>query len=91
MQMQDVRAVVSGGASGLDRRPRAWGGAADASPLDVNEQAGHAAVRALGGNAHFCSRRHLRVGGRCRGAGRERAGGLNVAVNCGRRLAWPRR
>ena len=55
MLMQDVRAIVTGGASGLGRAVAesvvAAGGRV--ALLDVNEEAGRAAAQALGANAHF--------------------------------------
>ena len=94
MQMQDVRAVVSGGASGLGLAvaESVVGAGGRVALLDVNEQAGHAAVQALGGNAHFCKAdvtSESAVDAAVQAAS-ELLGGLNVAVNCAG-VGWPRR
>jgi NAD(P)-dependent dehydrogenase (short-subunit alcohol dehydrogenase family) len=86
MLMQDVRAIVTGGASGLGRAVAetviAAGGRA--ALLDINEEAGHAAAKALGANAHF-----LKVDVTSEAqvdaavdAAVEKLGGIDVAVNC---------
>jgi NAD(P)-dependent dehydrogenase (short-subunit alcohol dehydrogenase family) len=94
MQMQDVRAIVTGGASGLGLAVAesvvAAGGRV--ALLDVNEEAGTASVRALGSNAHFCKAdvtSEPAVDAAVQAAS-ERLGGLNVAVNCAG-VGWPRR
>jgi NAD(P)-dependent dehydrogenase (short-subunit alcohol dehydrogenase family) len=86
MQIQDVRAIVTGGASGLGlatARMIVQGGGKVAL-LDVNEQAGAAVAQELGGAASF----HLvdvtseaAVTTAVAGAS-EAMGGLNVTVNC---------
>lgn len=86
MKIKDVRAVVSGGASGLGlavaQRVIAEGG--KAALLDVQEAAGQAAAKALGGNAFFfrcdvTSEAEVNAGV---ASARERMGGLNLAVSC---------
>jgi NAD(P)-dependent dehydrogenase (short-subunit alcohol dehydrogenase family) len=94
MQMQDVLAIVTGGASGLGlsvvESVIAAGG--QATLLDVNEAAGAEAVRRLGGRARF---RHVDVTseGAVNEAVQQAAdsmGGLNLAVNCAG-VGWPKR
>jgi NAD(P)-dependent dehydrogenase (short-subunit alcohol dehydrogenase family) len=94
MLMQDVRAIVSGGASGLGRAVAesviAAGGRV--ALLDVNEEAGQAAAQALGANAHFVSTdvtSEARVDAAVESAA-AKLGGLNVAVNCAG-IGTPRR
>jgi NAD(P)-dependent dehydrogenase (short-subunit alcohol dehydrogenase family) len=94
MQMQNVRAVVTGGASGLGRAVAeavvAAGGRV--TLLDVNDDAGQSAVAALGANAHFVKVDVTLEGGVDAAiAGSVTAmGGLNLAVNCAG-VGWPRR
>jgi NAD(P)-dependent dehydrogenase (short-subunit alcohol dehydrogenase family) len=94
MQMQDVRAIVTGGASGLGlavvESVIAAGGRA--TLLDVNEAAGAAAVQRLGERASF---RHVDVTSEgavdhAVQAAVEAMGGLNLAVNCAG-VGWPKR
>jgi NAD(P)-dependent dehydrogenase (short-subunit alcohol dehydrogenase family) len=94
MQIQDVRAVVTGGASGLGlavvESVIAHGGRA--TVLDVNEQAGTDAVRRLGDRAAF---RKLDVTSEADvdaavAAAATAMGGLNLAVNCAG-VGWPKR
>jgi len=94
MQMNDVRAVVTGGASGLGlavvESVIAAGGRA--TLLDVNEAAGAEAVRRLGERASF---RHVDVTSedavnQAVLAAVEAMGGLNLAVNCAG-VGWPKR
>jgi len=94
MLMQDVRAIVTGGASGLglavvESIVSAGGRAA---LFDVNEQAGASAVTRLGPSARF--RRvdvtaEQAVDDAVRSAV-ETMGGLNLAVNCAG-VGWPKR
>jgi NAD(P)-dependent dehydrogenase (short-subunit alcohol dehydrogenase family) len=86
MKIKDVRAIVTGGASGLGQAvaQRIIAGGGKVTMLDVQETAGQAAVKALGANAHFirCDvTSEADVNAAVAGA-RERMGGLNVAVNC---------
>lgn len=55
MKLNQVRAVVTGGASGLGNAvaQRLIGAGAQVTLLDVNEAAGQAAAKALGGGARF--------------------------------------
>lgn len=86
MKLEQVRAVISGGASGLGlataRRLVAAGG--KVALLDVQDDAGRKAVEALGGAASY---RHCdvtseaEVDAAVRGAA-ERMGGLNLSVSC---------
>ena len=94
MQMQDVRAIVTGGASGLGLAvaESVVSAGGRVALLDVNEQAGHAATQALGGNAYFYPAdvtSEAAIDAAVHAAG-ERLGGLNVAVNCAG-VGWPRR
>jgi NAD(P)-dependent dehydrogenase (short-subunit alcohol dehydrogenase family) len=94
MQMQDVRAIVTGGASGLGlavvESVIAAGG--QATLLDVNEAAGADTVQRLGARSRFRKvdvtsesavdeAVHVAV---------EAMGGLNLAVNCAG-VGWPKR
>ncbi len=94
MQMQDVRAIVTGGASGLGlavvESVIAAGGRA--TLLDVNAAAGAEAVQRLGERASF---RHVDVTSEgavddAVQAAVEAMGGLNLAVNCAG-VGWPKR
>jgi len=94
MLMQDVRAIVTGGASGLGlavvESVVAAGGRA--ALFDVNEQAGASAVTRLGPSAGFhrvdvTSEQAVDDGVR---SAAEAMGGLNLAVNCAG-VGWPRR
>ena len=94
MQMQDVRAIVTGGASGLGLAvaESVVSAGGRVALLDVNEQAGHAATQALGGNAYFYPAdvtSEAAIDAAVHAAG-EQLGGLNVAVNCAG-VGWPRR
>jgi NAD(P)-dependent dehydrogenase (short-subunit alcohol dehydrogenase family) len=94
MQIQDVRAIVTGGASGLglavvDSVIAAGG---QATLLDVNEAAGAEAVQRLGARARF---RKVDVTSESAvdeavHAAVEAMGGLNLAVNCAG-VGWPKR
>jgi NAD(P)-dependent dehydrogenase (short-subunit alcohol dehydrogenase family) len=94
MKLQQIRAVITGGASGLGHAVassliKAGGKVA---LLDVNEAAGHAAAEALGAQAHF--QRVDVTDEAAVQAGIEQSvsalGGLNLAVNCAG-VAWARR
>lgn len=86
MKIQDARAVVTGGASGLGhavaRRLVALG--AKVTILDVQEAPGRAAAAALGAGAAFvrCDVAVEQEVNAAMAAARERMGGLNLLVNC---------
>lgn len=86
MKIKDVRAIVTGGASGLGQAvaQRIIGGGGKVTMLDVQEAAGQAAAKALGSNAHFvrCDVTAESDVNAAVASARERMGGLNVAVNC---------
>jgi NAD(P)-dependent dehydrogenase (short-subunit alcohol dehydrogenase family) len=86
MQLKELHAIVTGGASGLGHavaeRVIAEGG--KVSMLDVQEAQGSAAAKSLGPNAAFfrCDvTSEAQVNAAVAGA-RERMGGLNLAVSC---------
>jgi NAD(P)-dependent dehydrogenase (short-subunit alcohol dehydrogenase family) len=94
MLMQEVRAIVTGGASGLGlavvESVLAAGGRA--TIMDVNEQAGQDIARRLGERASF---RKVDVTSESAVDGAvlaavEAMGGLNLAVNCAG-VGWPKR
>jgi NAD(P)-dependent dehydrogenase (short-subunit alcohol dehydrogenase family) len=94
MQLNEVRAVVTGGASGLGyaTAQRLLAGGARVTLLDVNQDAGAHAVSTLGANARFEKAdvtNESAVDAAIERAQRE-MGGLNLAVNCAG-VAWPRR
>jgi NAD(P)-dependent dehydrogenase (short-subunit alcohol dehydrogenase family) len=86
MKIQDARAVVTGGASGLGnavaRHVAAAGG--KVVILDVQEGPGRAAATALGANASFlrCDVTSEAEVNAAMESARERMGGLNLLVNC---------
>jgi NAD(P)-dependent dehydrogenase (short-subunit alcohol dehydrogenase family) len=94
MQMQDVRAIVTGGASGLGlavvESIVAAGGRA--TLVDVNEAAGQDVAKRLGSAAVFLKvdvTSEQAVDEAVRDAA-QTMGGLNLAVNCAG-VGWPRR
>src|SRR5262245_43263795 len=94
MRMQDVRAVVTGGASGLGRARAEEVTAAGGRVclLDVNEEAGPAVAKALGAHATFLKTdvtSEPAVDTAIQAAV-QAMGGLSVAVNCAG-VGWPRR
>lgn len=86
MKLKDIRAVVSGGASGLGlavaERVIAEGG--KVALLDVQEAPGAAAARTLGPNAEFfrCDVTQDAQVSAAVAAAKARMGGLNLAVSC---------
>jgi NAD(P)-dependent dehydrogenase (short-subunit alcohol dehydrogenase family) len=94
MQLQDIRAVITGGASGLGLAVarRLIASNAQVVLFDVNREAGDAAARSLGANAHFQSVDVTNEAAVDSGieAAHKQMGGLNLAVNCAG-VAWPRR
>jgi NAD(P)-dependent dehydrogenase (short-subunit alcohol dehydrogenase family) len=94
MRMQDVRAIVTGGASGLGRAVAedVIAGGGRVTLLDVNEDAGQAAAKALGPQAQFVKAdvtSEAAVDAAVQSA-LQSMGGLNLAVNCAG-VGWPRR
>jgi Dehydrogenases with different specificities (related to short-chain alcohol dehydrogenases) len=94
MQIKDVKAVITGGASGLGyaTAERLVAAGARVTLLDVNADAGSQAATKLGANARFESvdvTNESAVDAAIEGA-RSAMGGLNLAVNCAG-VAWPRR
>jgi len=94
MRMQDVRAVVTGGASGLGRAVAeevvASGGRV--ALLDVNDEAGQRAAKALGAGVAFLKVDVTSEAGvdAAVAAAVQSMGGVNLAVNCAG-VGWPRR
>lgn len=86
MQLEQVRAVITGGASGLGHAvaQRLVAAGAKVALFDVNEEKGHAAVAALGANASFQRTDVTSEDGVVANvaAARDAMGGLNVVVNC---------
>ena len=86
MKIQNARAVITGGASGLGhataRHLIAQG--ARAVLLDVQEEQGHAAAEELGGNAHFlrCDVTSETEVNAAMASAAQRLDGLNLLVNC---------
>ena len=86
MKIQDARAVVTGGASGLGnavaRHVTTHGG--KVVIFDVQEGPGRAAATALGGNASFarCDVTSEAEVNAAMQAANERMGGLNLLVHC---------
>jgi NAD(P)-dependent dehydrogenase (short-subunit alcohol dehydrogenase family) len=86
MQLSDLKALVTGGVSGLGlavaRRVIAEGGRV--AMLDVQDEAGGAAAKALGSAARFihCDVTDEAGVNRAVGAAHGELGGLNLAVNC---------
>ena len=86
MQLEEVRAVITGGASGLGHAvaQRLVAAGAKVALFDVNDEKGQAAATALGGNASFQRTDVTSEEGVAANvaAAREAMGGLNVVVNC---------
>ena len=94
MKLNEVRAVVTGGASGLGNAvaQRLVSAGAKVTLLDVNEAAGQAAAKALGAGAFFQTvdvSKESVVDAAIEQAKND-MGGLNLAVNCAG-VAWARR
>ena len=94
MQIQDVRAIVTGGASGLGLATAEMvvRGGGQVALFDLNEQAGTSALRALGSNASFhkvdvTSETAVIEAVQAAAAA---MGGLNATVNCAG-IGTPRR
>jgi NAD(P)-dependent dehydrogenase (short-subunit alcohol dehydrogenase family) len=94
MKLNQVRAVVTGGASGLGNAvaQRLVAAGAKVTLIDVNEAAGQAAAKALGAAAWFqtvdVTNENVVAGAIAKAQGD--MGGLNLAVNCAG-IGWPRR
>jgi NAD(P)-dependent dehydrogenase (short-subunit alcohol dehydrogenase family) len=94
MQLNQVRAVITGGASGLGHATagRLVASGAKVTLIDVNEAGGQAAAKALGSAARFKKvdvTNEAAVDEAIRQAQKE-MGGLNLAVNCAG-IGTPRR
>jgi NAD(P)-dependent dehydrogenase (short-subunit alcohol dehydrogenase family) len=94
MKLSEIRAIVTGGASGLGLAvaERLVAAGAHVALWDVNEEAGKAAKAAVGERAHYQPvdvTQETAVNAAADEALRL-LGGLNVAVNCAG-VAWPRR
>lgn len=86
MQLDQVKAIITGGASGLGLATARHlvGHGAHVALLDVNDEKGEAAAAALGGAARYFRTDvsdEAAVAGSL-AAAREAMGGLNVAINC---------
>jgi NAD(P)-dependent dehydrogenase (short-subunit alcohol dehydrogenase family) len=86
MQLDHVKAIITGGASGLGHAVATYLTAhgAHVALFDVNEEKGQAAATALGGKAGFFRTDVTSEEGVARNvaAAHEAMGGLNVLVNC---------
>ncbi|HKU16407.1 MAG TPA: SDR family NAD(P)-dependent oxidoreductase [Steroidobacteraceae bacterium] len=94
MKFNEIRAVITGGASGLGNAvaQRLVAAGAQVTLLDVNEGAGQAAAKALGSAARFqtVDVSKEEVVSAAIAKAQSDMGGLNVAVNCAG-IGWPRR
>lgn len=94
MKLNQIRAVVTGGASGLGHATaqRLIAAGAQVTLLDVNESAGQAAAQALGSAARFktVDVTNEAVVNEAVAKAQAEMGGLNLAVNCAG-IGWPRR
>lgn len=94
MKLNEVRAVITGGASGLGNAvaQRLISAGAKVTLLDVNEAAGQAAAKALGAGAFFQTvdvSKESVVDAAIQQAKND-MGGLNLTVNCAG-ISWARR
>lgn len=94
MKLNEVRAVITGGASGLGHAvaQRLVSAGAKVTLIDVNEAAGQSAAKALGDAAFFQTVDVTNEAGVDAAIAKAKSdmGGLNLAVNCAG-VAWPRR
>lgn len=94
MKLNEIRAVITGGASGLGNAVAAKlvGAGARVALLDVNQEAGEAAAKSLGSSARFHTvdvTNEAAIDAAIAKA-RSEMGSINVAVNCAG-VAWARR
>jgi NAD(P)-dependent dehydrogenase (short-subunit alcohol dehydrogenase family) len=86
MKLNQVRAVITGGASGLGNAvaQRLIGAGAQVTLIDVNENAGQAAAKALGASARFQVVNVTNEEAVTAAVNKAQSdmGGLNLAVNC---------
>lgn len=86
MQLDQVKAIITGGASGLGHAvaQRLIDGGASVALFDVNEEKGHAAAGSLGNTAHFLRTDVTSEDGVVTNvaAAHEAMGGLNLVMNC---------
>lgn len=86
MQLDQVKAIVTGGASGLGHAvaQRIVAGGGKVALFDVNEDKGHAAAKELGGAATFFKTDVTSEDGVVANAAaaRDAMGGLNMVMNC---------
>ena len=94
MKLNQVRAVITGGASGLGNAvaQRLVAAGAQVTLVDVNQAAGEAAAKSLGSAARFKAVDVTNEAGVAAAvtAAKSEMGGLNLAVNCAG-IGWPRR
>jgi NAD(P)-dependent dehydrogenase (short-subunit alcohol dehydrogenase family) len=94
MKLNQIRAVITGGASGLGNAvaQRLMGAGAQVTLIDVNDAAGQAAAKALGAAARFQKVDVTNEAALTAAMAQAHSdmGGLNVAVNCAG-IGWPRR
>ena len=94
MKPHQIRAVITGGASGLGNAvaQRLVGAGAKVTLIDVQEAAGQAAAKALGAAAHFQKVDVTNEAALTAAMAQAQSdmAGLNVAVNCAG-IGWPRR
>jgi NAD(P)-dependent dehydrogenase (short-subunit alcohol dehydrogenase family) len=94
MKLNQIRAVVTGGASGLGNAvaQRLVAAGAQVTLIDVNESAGQAAAKSLGSAARFqtVDVTNEAVVTAAISRAQSEMGGLNLAVNCAG-IGWPRR
>jgi len=94
VKLNQVRAVITGGASGLGNAvaQRLVAAGAQVTLVDVNQAAGEAAAKSLGSAARFKAVDVTNEAGVAAAvtAAKSEMGGLNLAVNCAG-IGWPRR
>lgn len=94
MKLDQTRAIVTGGASGLGRAAAESiiAGGGTVTLFDVNEELGDSTARELGERARFCKVDVSSEAGvdAAVGGAAESMGGLTLAVNCAG-VGWPKR